>query len=162
MNWADIAIVAVILVSVLISVLRGFVKEMLSLLAWVAAFWMAMHFSSNVSVMLEPYIAVSTARLVAAFVVVLIATLVGVGIVNFLIGKLLESTGLSGTDRLLGALFGFARGAAIVGIVVLLAGLTPLPAQPWWQEAQTIAPFETAALYALHWLPPELAGKFAF
>jgi membrane protein required for colicin V production len=123
---------------------------------------MATHFSGAVGVMLEPHVAGPTARLVIAFVAVLVATLIGVGLVNFLIGKLLESTGLSGTDRLLGALFGFARGAAIVGIVVLLAGLTPLPTQPWWQEARTIAPFETAALYALNWLPPELAGNFAF
>ncbi|MCB1749613.1 MAG: CvpA family protein [Gammaproteobacteria bacterium] len=162
MNWADIAILAVILVSILVSVLRGFVKEMLSLLAWVAAFWMAIHFSSTASALLEPYVAVATARLVIAFVAVLVATLIGVGVVNFVIGKLIESTGLSGTDRLLGAVFGFARGAAIVGIAVLLAGLTPLPTQPWWQEAQTIPPFETAALYALNWLPPDLAGNFAF
>lgn len=162
MHWADMTILAVILVSVVVSVLRGFVKEVLSLLAWVAAFWVAARFSSAAAAWLEPYVAVPAARLVIAFVAVLLATLLAVGVVNFLIGKLLESTGLSGTDRLLGALFGLARGVGVVGIAVLLAGLTPLPTQPWWQEAQAIPPFESAALYVLRWLPPELASHFAF
>ncbi|MEQ8233006.1 MAG: CvpA family protein [Gammaproteobacteria bacterium] len=162
MNWADIAILAVILISVVVSVLRGFVKEVLSLAAWVLAFWAAANFAAPVSAVLEPHIALPTARLVVAFVAVLIAALVAVGLVNFLVGKLLEGTGLSGTDRLLGAVFGFARGAAVVVIAVLLAGLTALPAEPWWREARTIAPFQAAALRVLDWLPPDLAKNFSF
>ncbi|MEQ8660084.1 MAG: CvpA family protein [Gammaproteobacteria bacterium] len=162
MNWADIAILAVILISVLVSILRGFVKEVLSLVAWIVAFWAAATFAAPASTLLEPYVALPTARLVIGFVAVLVAALLAVGLINFVIGKLLEGAGLSGTDRLLGAVFGFARGAAVVVIAVLLAGLTALPAEPWWREARIIAPFEAAALRVLEWLPPDLARNFSF
>ena len=162
MNWADIAILATLLISVVVSILRGFVKEVLSLVAWVAAFWVAATFAAPASGLLEPYIQIPTARVVLAFVAVLLATLIAAGLVNYLIGKLVEGTGLSGTDRLLGAIFGFARGAAVVSIVVLLGGLTTLPAEPWWREARTIAPFEAVAIHVLDWLPPDLARNFSF
>ena len=155
MNWADITIACIILISVLISVFRGFVREVLSLLAWVAAFWVASTFGASASVLLEPYI-------VLAFIGVLILTLMAAGLVNHLISQFMEKTGLSGTDRMLGALFGLARGAAIVIIAVLAAGLTTIPGEAWWQTSQLLAPFETAALYVLNWIPPDLAKYFSF
>lgn len=162
MNWADIAILVVIMVSLVISVMRGFVREVLSLVAWIAAFWVAAALATPASVLLEPHIEIETLRVVVAFIVVMIVTLIVAGLVNLAIGKLLASAGLSGTDRLLGAVFGIARGAAIVGIAVLLAGLTPLPGQPWWAESRILVPFENAALYVLRWLPPDLAKNFSF
>lgn len=162
MNWADITIACIILISVLISVFRGFVREVLSLLAWVAAFWVASTFGASASVLLEPYITIPTARIVLAFIGVLILTLMAAGLVNHLISQFMEKTGLSGTDRMLGALFGLARGAAIVIIAVLAAGLTTIPGKAWWQTSQLLAPFETAALYVLKWIPPDLAKYFSF
>lgn len=162
MNWADILILLVVVVSIVISLVRGFVREVLSLVAWVAAFWVAAAFAAPVSVLLEPYIDIATLRMVIAFIAAMIVTLIAAGLVNLVIAKLISHTGLSGTDRMLGALFGAARGAAIVGIAVLLAGLTPLPAQPWWAQSRAIAPFENAAIYVLRWLPPDLAKNFSF
>lgn len=162
MNWADICIIGVIAISVLISIFRGFVREILSLVAWVAAFWVAAKLALPASDLLEPYLSVPTARVVLAFIGVLVAALLAGGIINHLIGKLIDKTGLSGTDRMLGAVFGLARGAAIIGLVVLAAGLTPVTGELWWQNARTIVPFERAALMIVQWMPPDLAKHFSY
>ena len=162
MNWADITILVIILLSALISLFRGFVREILSLMAWVGAFWIASAFAHRVASVLEPYIAVAGARAVIAFVGLLIVTLLAFGIINFIVGKLLATTGLTGPDRLLGAVFGLLRGAAIVAILVFLAGLTPIPTSQWWHQARMIAPFETLASMAVTWLPPEFGKHFAY
>ena len=162
MNWVDGAVIGIVLISVLVSVLRGFVREVLSLLAWIVAFWVASAYAVPVSELLASYVTIESARVVLAFVGVLIVTLIAVGIINHLIGTLLDKTGLSGTDRLLGAVFGLARGAAIVLVLVLFGGLTKFPADPWWQEAQSLPPFETAALYLISVMPSELARYFSY
>ncbi len=162
MNWADITIISIIAISVVISLFRGFVREVLSLVAWVAAFWVAAQFAVQAGALLEPYLTIHSARVVLGFVGVLVLTLLAAGLINHLIGKIIEGTGLSATDRTLGALFGVVRGAAIVVIGVLAAGLTTVTAEPWWQQSRTIAPFETAALIIVDWLPPDLAKNFSF
>ena len=162
MNWADITIISIILVSAVISLFRGFVREVLSLLAWVAAFWAAASFARTIATWLEPYISVPAARLVLAFIGVLVATLLAAGLINHLVGRLIAKTGLSGTDRMLGALFGVARGAAIVAIGVFVAGLTQFPGASWWQQSRTLGPFESVALVAVGWLPPDIAKHFSY
>lgn len=162
MNWADITIICIILLSALISLFRGFIREILSLLAWVGAFWAATLFAHPVAAALEPYIAMPAVRTVLAFVGILILTLLLCGIVNFLVGRLLARTGLTGPDRLFGAVFGLLRGAAIVAILVFLAGLTPLPGMSWWHESRMLGSFEAAALIAVAWLPPELGRHFSY
>ena len=100
--------------------------------------------------------------IVLAFIGVLVVALVLSGLVNTLIGRLIEKTGLSGTDRMLGGIFGLLRGVAIVAVVVLIAGLTRIPGASWWQQSQLIAPFETAALQIVDYLPPDLAKNFSY
>ena len=102
MNWADTTIIVIILLSAVISLFRGFVREVLSLVAWVAAFWAATLFTPLAATALAPYVAVPGARTVIGFVGILVGTLLVFGIINFLVGKLIDSTGLSGPDRLLG------------------------------------------------------------
>lgn len=162
MNFADIGIIAIIGISVLVSIFRGFVREILSLVAWVAAFWVAAKFAVPASELLEPWLKMPTARIVLAFIGILIVTLLVAGVINYLIAKLLDKTGLSGTDRLLGAVFGLARGAAIVIIAVLGAGLTPITGEDWWAASPTLAPFETAAVHVVNWMPADLAKHFSF
>lgn len=162
MNWVDITVVAIILISALISLFRGFVREVLSLLAWIAAFWIASRTARPTAAMLEPYVDVEVARIVLAFIAIMVGVLLLVGIINYLIGRLLDKTGLSGPDRLLGLIFGGLRGVAIVAIVVFIAGLTQLPGAPWWQEARLLPPFEVIALTAVDWLPVEFAKHFNY
>lgn len=162
MNWADIAILTVIGISAVISLFRGFVREVLSLLAWVVAIWVAFVFTEQVATILIDHISVPTVRLVIAFVALLMVTLILAGIVNHLIGKLIEKTGLSGTDRMLGIVFGVIRGGAIVALLVMLAGLTPVPRDPWWKESMLLPHFVRAAHVVLVRLPPGVGKHFSY
>lgn len=162
MIWADQAILAIIGVSALISIFRGLIREVLSLLAWVLAVWVSITFMHSVAERLTGFVSVPSARLALGFFTLFVVTLLAGGICNFFIGKLVASTGLSGTDRALGILFGIARGGAIVALLVLLAGLTPLPRDPWWGKSLFIPHFQGVALWMRHYLPDEVAQRISF
>jgi membrane protein required for colicin V production len=162
MIWVDFIIIGIIALSALISLVRGFVREAFSLAAWILAFWVAWTFFRELALQLEGAISVQSARLGVAFLILLVATLILGGLVNFLMRQLVEKTGLTGTDRLLGMFFGAARGALLVAILVLLAGLTALPADPWWYESTLIVYFQELAIWLRDLLPPDIAGKFKY
>ncbi len=162
MIWADYAILAIIGLSALISIWRGLIREVLSLLAWILAILVAMTFMRPLADQLTPYISVPSARLIIAFMALFIATLLCGAIINSIIAKLVMSSGLSGTDRVLGIVFGIARGALVVGVLVLMAGLTPLPQDPWWEQSVLLGRFEAMALWLRSYLPPEVAAYFTF
>jgi membrane protein required for colicin V production len=96
-------------------------------------------------------------RVLLAYVVCFVTVLIAGAIVAFLMRKLVEGSGLSGSDRLLGMVFGLVRGFALVTLVVLLLGFTPFRRDPWWHESQLMPNFETGA----HWLGDRLPGKVA-
>ncbi len=162
MVWLDIVIVAIILLSALISLARGFVKEAFSLAIWVLAFWLSWSFFRDLEVPLREWIGSPTARLGIAFALLMIATLTVGGLVNYLIIQLVERTGMSGTDRLIGMVFGAARGILLVAVLVLLAGLTTLPREGWWLESTLVGYFEELAFWLRDLLPPELADRFRY
>ncbi|MGH8522134.1 MAG: CvpA family protein [Gammaproteobacteria bacterium] len=162
MIWVDYAILAIIGLSALISIWRGLIREVLSLLAWILAILVAMTFMRPLADLLTPYISVPSARLIIAFMALFIATLLCGAIINFIIAKLVMSSGLSGTDRMLGIVFGVARGALVVGVLVLMAGLTPLPQDPWWEQSVLLGRFEAMALWLRSYLPPGVAAYFTF
>ena len=141
MNWADWAIIAIIVLSGLISLNRGFIKEALSLLIWVLAFVIARMFSANMATLLVDYIDVSTVRYAAAFAMLFAATLMVGALVNYLISTLVRMTGLSGTDRVLGIVFGLARGGLLVVVAIALVKNTPLTEAMWWYESALIPEF---------------------
>ncbi|MBY6205264.1 CvpA family protein [Halomonas denitrificans] len=153
MNGADIAILAVLALSVLVSLFRGFIKEVFSILVWVAAAFAAFQAAPLLAEALEPHVALPSARTLIAFVAVFVLVLVVGGLISYLVGKVVEKTGLSATDRLFGGLFGLARGVVIVLIAVMLARITPFPYDPWWQESRLIPRFETMAAWAAGFLP---------
>ena len=142
MNWLDYAILAVIAVSVVISLIRGFVREVISLVVWVAAFWVGIRYSDNLAVHLSDYIASPTMQLGAAFTALFVATLIIGAVINYVAGQLVGRTGLTGTDRYIGMIFGLARGVVVVAVLVLAAGLTALPRESWWQESVLVAQFQ--------------------
>lgn len=142
MNWADWTIVGILVLSALISIKRGFVKEALSLATWVAAVIVAMIFGERLAVLLIDHIATPSVRELVAFAVLFIATLLVGAMVSYLIGALVRITGLSGTDRLLGMLFGLARGFVIVmALLIFLPGIIPVDQDVWWQESKLIIHF---------------------
>lgn len=162
MAWLDIAIIVVVSISALISLLRGFVREAFSLAVWVLAFWVAWSFFRDLEVPLRTWIDSPTARLGIAFAILMIATLMLGGLVNFLLVHLVERTGMSGTDRLMGMVFGTARGVLLVAALVLLAGLTPLPQEAWWKASALVIYFQELAFWLRDLLPPELADRFKY
>lgn len=162
MNRVDYAILAIILVSALLSIGRGFVREVLSLLGWIAALWVSIFLSPSFADLLYRVVSVPSMRRLLAFLTLFIATLLLATGVNYLIAKLIASSGLSSTDRALGVLFGSVRGIAIVMVLVLMAGLTPLPDDPWWDESLLLRHFQTMALWIRGYLPQDLAKHLSY
>lgn len=160
--WIDYAIVGLISLSAIIGLFRGFVREAFSLLSWIVAVGVAVHFSRDFSVYFDSLISLPSARIAASFAVLFLVTLILGGLINFLISELVEKTGLTGTDRLLGLLFGVARGMVVVAVLVMLAGLTPLPEDPWWRESSLIQPFESLAVWLRDLIPDSMAGYLTY
>jgi len=162
MNWFDYAILALVALSALISLARGFVREAFSLAVWLLAFWVSWSFFRELAGHLAPWIHTPSVRLAVAFGLLMLVSLALGGLVNYLVVQLVERTGLSGTDRLIGMVFGVARGVLLVSVLVLLAGLTPLPQDPWWQESRLVPYFEELAVWLRELLPPDIAGRFQY
>lgn len=162
MNWADWVILGLIGLSVIVSLWRGFIKEAFSLAVWVVAFWLAFLFAEPAAGFFTRWVGLPSARIILAFALIFLAALIVGGLLNFLIGKLVEKTGLSGTDRVLGVVFGAARGLLIVTLVVMLAGLTPFPRDPWWHESRLLPHFEELSLWAADFLPEALGDQIGY
>ena len=153
MTVIDWVILGIIAVSGLISLMRGFVKEALSLLSWLVALFVARYFSGNLATLLEGQIETNSLRWVVAFAVLFVATLFVMAMVNMLIAHIVKVTGLSGTDRVLGMVFGMIRGLLIVVVVIYLGQMTMLPGDQWWQESRLIPHLEVLAEWARKTLP---------
>ena len=153
MNPADLVIVAIVLISVIVSLFRGFIKEVFSILIWIAALFAAFQVSEAFAGALEPFIELPSARFIVAFAAVFLLVLIVGGLIAFLIGKMIEKTGLSPTDRMFGALFGVVRGVVVITVAVLLVRATPLSQDPWWGESKLLPTFDRLADQGLELLP---------
>jgi len=160
--WIDVVILALIALSAILSLFRGFVREAVALVTWLVALWVAMAFYEDLAAILSQWISLPSAQRITAFAVLFICVLLLGAIVNFLASKLVNKTGLTGTDKLLGIVFGVARGGVIVAILVLLAGLTPLPQDPWWQDSQLLGYFQELAMWMRSYLPNEIADNIIY
>ena len=152
----------IVAVSVAISIWRGLVREVVSLLSWLVALWTAARFAVMFAEWLPSAITNPSARYVVAFVVLFLGTVIVLELMGVLLAKLLHAAGLGFVDRLLGAVFGLARGALLVWILALLGGLTALPQQDWWRESVLAPPLQAAALAARPLLPLEIAKRLKY
>src|SRR5262245_33877920 len=162
MTGFDYAVLIVMGLSVLVSVVRGALREVVSLASWVASGYVAVRLAPSVAGLFPSVVTSPEVRVAAAFIVVLVICLLVFSMMTLLLTKLIAKAGLNGTDRTLGAVFGVVRGVVILVLLVLLAGLTPLPREPVWRNAMFSPPLEALALYARGYLPQRFAEHIRF
>lgn len=162
LTWADIALLAILGLSTLVGLWRGFIVEVMSLAVWVGAFWLAFTYGDNAALLFEGVVEAPSARLLLGYASLFALALAVGGLATWLMGKLVKSTGLSGTDRLLGLLFGLARGYALGAVAVLLAGFTALPGDAWWEQSRVIPAFQRGAEWLRVRLPEAVAEEINF
>jgi membrane protein required for colicin V production len=156
MNYADLAIALIIATSVVIGMVRGVVVEVLSIAIWVAAVALALALGGTVGEMFAGSISLPSLRAALGYGLVFFGVLAVGAVVMWVLRKAVKTTGLSGTDRLLGLVFGIGRGVLLVAVLVVLAGLTALPRDPWWRESRMIPIFQHVAQAAAPYLPAAL------
>ncbi len=136
MSVVDYALIVLVSISVLIGFVRGFVREAVSLAALILAVWVALRYAW----VLDPWLGAlddsPTIQLWVARGVMFFAVLIGGMLVNLVLGLLVRGTGLTGTDRMLGMLFGFGRGVVLVGVLVIGGQFAGMTADPWWQQSR--------------------------
>ncbi|GMQ45962.1 CvpA family protein [Vibrio sp. 10N] len=142
MNWLDFVILGVIGLSALISLVRGFAKEAMSLLIWFGAFFIASQYYAKLAVYFTN-IEDDMFRNGAAIAALFVATLIVGALINYVIGQLVQKTGLSGTDRVLGIVFGGLRGVLIVSAVLFFVDtFTTLNNSEWWETSELVPHFK--------------------
>ncbi len=160
MNWADWVIIAILTISCLIGLVRGFFKEVFSLVIWIAAVIIANLFSDRLALLLVNIIATPSLRAMTAFLAIFVAVLLIGMLINYGVNLLVNATGLSVSNRLLGMCFGFVRGFFIVMILLIyLPSFIPVKKDSWFQQSLVIpylVPYEAAVKRMTgeisHWL----------
>jgi membrane protein required for colicin V production len=161
MTWVDYVVIGVLLLSIAWGAWRGFVHEVLSLAGWIMAFLaanlLAVPFAESFPANMRPEV-----RVVAAFVLVFIGTLVLAALAAALVTKFVRVSVLHSLDRWLGALFGLFRGIVIVVVLAMIAGLTTLPRKPDWTNSALGYSLAQTVLQLRPWLPPALANRLKY
>jgi len=158
----DLAILAVILLSTLFAFLRGVVRELIALVAWVVGFVGAIAFAPTVGAWIPEIPGYPAVRYLIAFAVILIAALVIGAIIAGPLARVIRAAGLGFVDRFLGSIFGMLRGLLVIVGFVLVAGLTTLPRADWWQNSALAPAFITGALALKPWLPERWAERLDY
>lgn len=150
LQWVDLAIIAIIGLSVLTGLFRGFVKELVALCVWILAIWLGFNYSQSLDPWLGKYIQEQSARTAVAFIIILFGTLFVGGVINAILSFILKRAGLSGTDRTLGMGFGFLRGVFIVALIMVAVKMTSLPYEQYSRDSRFYAQFDpvVSLLYA--------------
>jgi membrane protein required for colicin V production len=158
----DYVVLFVLITSIIVSTLRGLVKEMLSLLGWIVAFVVANAWSAELATMLPEVIPGEIVRLIVAFIALFIGVRILMGLLSMAVSALVEAGGMSLADRGLGGLFGLGRGLVIVLAGVILCGMTSIPQQAFWREAMFSPIAETGVRTVKPFLPAAVAQHVQF
>lgn len=162
MTLFDYLVLFVLIASIVISTLRGLVREILSLASWIAAFVIANAWGGELAQLLPEAVPGDLVRLIVAFVILFIGVRILMGLLMVMVEALIKASGLTVVDRGLGSLFGLARGLLIVMTAVLLCGMTAIPQQQFWKEAMLSPLAETAAQTLIPYLPGEFSRRVQF
>ena len=161
MSAFDLIVIGIVGLSTVFAFWRGLIRVVMSLVALIAAVLAAIQFSPAVATVL-PALGDPVTGYLAAFALIFIGVALVGALLGWVLSRAIRAIGLGFVDRLLGAVFGVARGVLIVVIAVLLAGLTTLPRQEWWQNALLAPPLVIAALSLRPWLPRALAQRLDY
>lgn len=156
MGVVDGVIAGIILLSSLISLIRGFLKELVSLGVWVLGSWLAIIFHDQAAVALAPYITDATIRDITSFGVIFLSVLIFGMLFNYILSFIVTKSGLSGTDRLLGMVFGGARGMLLVAVVILVVSSTAFVQDEWWKNSVLIHHFQVLVDWLRDFLPEKV------
>jgi membrane protein required for colicin V production len=162
MTAFDGAVIGTVGLSMLLAYIRGVTREVIALMTWVLGFFAAVAFSPLLGALLPDFGGHPVVRYLVAFALIFIAALVLGALVAWPLSSVIRKSGLGFVDRFLGAVFGIARGAVLVVVFVLVAGLTTLPRQDWWQNSALALPLTAAALALKPWLPSEWADRLDY
>ncbi len=157
MTSFDYGVLIIIGLSIIFSVMRGMVREVLAILGWVAAFYVGRTYTDQVLPMMPIDIPSESLRVLAAFLVLFLATLLLASLLGIALSAIIRKVGLGWFNRLLGAMFGVIRGLLVVCVLVFLAGLTSAPQDERWRNAMFSAPIEALVISILPWIPENIA-----
>lgn len=156
LNIADYIIIGVVLLSVVISLFRGFIREVFSLLSWGSAIFLAIFFCSKLAELFATKIHSPAVRLLVSFALIFVVTLIIGALLSHLFVSVAHKTGLSGTDRFLGAVFGLLRGALVVALLIMVGQLTKVTEHDAWKNSILIPHFKVVANEIKEWAPQVL------
>lgn len=162
MTSVDLGILVILGLSMLLGVVRGGIKEILSLAAWVLAFLAAKTFADAAAVFMPAFITTPAIRYLGGFLLVFVTVMLVSMLLSSLLSSSLKTAGLGAFDRLLGFLFGTVRGLLIITTLVLLAGLTAIPKTELWQQSFIVPIFVKLAVTVTPWLPDSLVKYIHF
>ena len=158
MNGADHLFAAILLISLVLGCLRGFVREAISLLSWLIGLWLAWHFAYLLypwlgGALAEPGIREWTGRAAVLFMTLLIGSAIGAITSHFI----QRATGLAVMDRIVGGLFGLVRAVVVIGLLVIGGRAVNLDLEPWWQKTRSMPMAEAAANWLERYAEPATA-----
>lgn len=162
MNTFDIIILSIIGLPAIIGVFYGFLNILFSLLSWGVAFGMSMKLLPYSEPLLVSFIDSDIFRMIAAFVLSFIISLMILSLISYFIVKLLGRAGLTAADRLLGLLFGMTLGSLIVAVIIFLGGFTLMPQESWWQQSKLVDPFERISIWCSRFLPEGIVESHSY
>ncbi|MBK8816070.1 MAG: CvpA family protein [Methylococcaceae bacterium] len=162
MIWADNAIAGLIIIYTISGFIRGYNQELFSLVVWIVVLAVGWCFSSDFAIFLTKVFATSSTRLVASFVSLALITLTLGWVINLLLSDNGKTTGLSIMERFGGILLGSFHGMIVAFVMVLIAGMTPLPKENWWHKSQFIPPMQTLATILRDNIPTKLAASINY
>jgi membrane protein required for colicin V production len=145
MAWVDYVFAGIVLISVLMGALRGFIREALSLATWVLAFAAALRYGPECAERFKSAISSEPIRLVAGYAAPFFLVLLVGGLLTWAIARAVRGAGLAPVDRMLGSGFGLLRGGLIVLVLVMIGGMTALGRQPWWHQSEIIPQIQPLA-----------------
>lgn len=142
MNWVDYVLLVVILLSMVTGVMRGLMKEAISLMIWILAFWLAFTYVQPLSDILKPYLHDTMMRGMLSFIAIVLGTVIVGALFNMILSSILKRSGLSPLDRFLGMGFGFVRGVFIVALMILAVNMSGVLSETAREHSQLYPKFE--------------------